>query len=57
VDGENLKAYKEMLRLVKFIWENKDYCLKFNPIYENEESDLAYFSDINWLSIRRQDSV
>jgi hypothetical protein len=35
--GANLAAYKEMLRVVKFVLDTKDYCLKLNPICENEE--------------------
>jgi hypothetical protein len=37
MDGANLAAYKEMLRVVKFFWYAKDYCLKLNHIFENEE--------------------
>jgi hypothetical protein len=41
IDGANLAAYKEMLRVVKFVLDTKDCCLKLNPICENEEWDLV----------------
>jgi hypothetical protein len=37
MDGANLAAYKEVLRVVKFVLDKKDHCLKFNTICENEE--------------------
>jgi hypothetical protein len=36
MDGANLGTYKEMLRVVKFVLDRKYYCLKLNPICENE---------------------
>jgi uncharacterized membrane protein len=47
MDGANSAAYKEMLRVVKFVLDTKDY-LKLNPICENEERDLVSYSDSNW---------
>jgi hypothetical protein len=37
MDGANLAAYKEMLRVIKFVLDRKDYFLKLNPVFENEE--------------------
>jgi hypothetical protein len=37
MDIASLATYKEMLRVVKFVLDTKYYCLKLNPIYENEE--------------------
>jgi hypothetical protein len=48
MDGSNLAAYKEMLRVVKFVLDTKDYCLKLNPVFENEEWDLASYSNSDW---------
>jgi hypothetical protein len=36
MDGANLDAYKETMRVVKFALDTKDIILKLNPIYENE---------------------
>jgi hypothetical protein len=33
MDGANLATYEEMLRVVKFVLDTKDYCLKLNPIF------------------------
>jgi hypothetical protein len=48
MDGANLVAYKEMFRVVKFVLDTKDYCLKLNPVFENEEWDLVLYSDSDW---------
>ena len=48
MDGANLAAYKEMLRVIKFVLDTKDYCLKLNPVFENEEWDLVSYSDSDW---------
>jgi hypothetical protein len=48
MDGANLAAYKEMLRVVKIVFDTKDYCLKLNSICENEEWDLVSYSDSDW---------
>jgi hypothetical protein len=48
MDGANLDAYKELLRVAKFVLDTKDYYLKLNPIFENEEWDLVSFSDSDW---------
>jgi hypothetical protein len=45
MDGANITAYKEMLRVVKFVLNTKDYCLKLNPICENEELDFVSHSN------------
>jgi hypothetical protein len=37
-----------MLRVIKFVLETKDYCLKLNPVLENEEWDLVSYSDSDW---------
>jgi hypothetical protein len=47
MDGANLAVYKKMLRVVKFVLDTKDYCLKLNPICEDEEWDLVSYSDRN----------
>jgi hypothetical protein len=48
MDGENIDACKEVLRVVKFVLDTKDYCLKLNPIFENEECDLVSYSNSDW---------
>jgi hypothetical protein len=48
MDGANLAAYKEMLRVVNFVLDTKDYCLKLNPICQNEKWELVSYSDSDW---------
>jgi hypothetical protein len=48
MDGANLAAYKEKLRFIKFVLDTKDYCLKLNPVFENEEWDLVSYSNSDW---------
>jgi hypothetical protein len=48
IDGANLAAYKEILTVVKFVLDTKDYCLKLNPVFENEEWDLVSCSNSDW---------
>jgi hypothetical protein len=37
MDGSNIAVYKEMLRVMKFVLDTKDCCLKLNLNCENEE--------------------
>jgi Reverse transcriptase (RNA-dependent DNA polymerase) len=48
MDGANLAAYKEMLRVIKFVLDTKEYCLKLAPELENEEWDMVSYSDCDW---------
>jgi hypothetical protein len=48
MDGANLAAYKEMLRVVKFVLDTKYYCLKLNPVFEDEEWDSVSCSNRDW---------
>ena len=48
MDGVNLAAYKEMLRVIKFVLDTKEYCLKLAPELENEEWDMVSYSDSDW---------
>jgi hypothetical protein len=46
-----------MLRIVKFPLDTKDYCLTLNPICEDEEWDLVFYSDSYWAgAIQKQES-
>jgi hypothetical protein len=48
MDGTNLAAYKEMLRVIKFVLDTKEYYLKLAPVLENEEWDMVTYSDSDW---------
>jgi Reverse transcriptase (RNA-dependent DNA polymerase) len=48
MDEANLAAYKEMLRVIKFVLDTKEYCLKLAPELKNEEWDMVSYSDSDW---------
>jgi hypothetical protein len=48
IDGANLAAYKEMLRVVKFVLGTNNNYLKLNPICENEDWDSLSYSNSDW---------
>jgi hypothetical protein len=48
MDGANLAAYKEMLRVIKFALDTKEYCFKLAPVLENEEWNMILYSDSDW---------
>jgi hypothetical protein len=37
-----------MLRVIKFVLDTKEYCLKLAPELENEEWDMVSYSDSDW---------
>ena len=47
-DGATFGAYKELLRVIKFVLDTKDYGLKLEPKMEEEEWDLVVYSDSDW---------
>ena len=48
LDGPNEAAYKEMLRVVKYVMDTKDRGLKIAPTGEELEWELIVFSDSDW---------
>jgi hypothetical protein len=48
MDGATLAAYKEMLRVIKFVLDTKSFCLKIEPKIEEEDWDLVVYSDSDW---------
>jgi Reverse transcriptase (RNA-dependent DNA polymerase) len=45
MDGASHAAYKEMLRVMKFVLETKEYCLKMQPIEEAKNWNLVTYCD------------
>jgi len=43
-----MAAYKEGLRVTKFVLETESYCLKIEPKANKEDWDLVNYSDSNW---------
>jgi hypothetical protein len=48
MDGASHAAYKEMLRVMKFVMNTKQYCLKMQPKDEEKEWDLVSYCDSDW---------
>ena len=48
LDGPNEAAYKEMLRVVKYVMDTKDRGLKIAPTGEELKWELIVFSDSDW---------
>jgi hypothetical protein len=41
-------TYQEMLRVVKFVLDTKNYCLKIQPNFYRKNWKLKVFSDSDW---------
>jgi hypothetical protein len=48
MDAASHAAYKEMLRVMKFVVDTKQYCLKMQPIEEGKDWDLVSYCDSHW---------
>jgi hypothetical protein len=48
MDGASSVAYKEMSRVMKFVMDTKQYCLKMQPKDEGKEWDLVSYCDSDW---------
>ena len=48
MDGATLAAYKEMLRVIRFVLDTKLYCLKMEPKKDEEDWNLMVYSDSDW---------
>jgi Reverse transcriptase (RNA-dependent DNA polymerase) len=47
MDAASHAAYKEMLRVMKFVVDTKQYCLKMRPVEEGKYWDLVSYWDSN----------
>jgi hypothetical protein len=49
MDGATYGTYQEMLCIVKFVLDTKNYCLKIQPNFDSKNSwKLKVFSDSDW---------
>jgi hypothetical protein len=48
MDSATMAAYKEMLRVTKFVLNTESYCLKIEPKASEENWDLVVYSDSDW---------
>ena len=47
-DGATPAAYKELMRVIKFVLDTKNHALKIEPKMDEEEWDLVVYSDSDW---------
>jgi hypothetical protein len=48
MDGASIAAYKEMIRVISFVLDTRDTCLKLKPNLDDENWDLVVYSDTDW---------
>jgi hypothetical protein len=48
LDAASHAAYKEMLRLMKFVVDTKQYCFKMQPVEEGKDWGLVSYCNSNW---------
>jgi Reverse transcriptase (RNA-dependent DNA polymerase) len=48
MDATSHATYKEMLRVMKFVVDTKQYCLKMQPVDDGKDWDLVSYCDRNW---------
>jgi hypothetical protein len=45
MDVTSIEAYKEMIRVIRFLLLTRDTCLKLKPYLDNENWGLVVYSD------------
>jgi hypothetical protein len=48
MDAANHAAYNQMLRVIQFVVDTKQYCLKMPQIEEGKDWKLVSYCDSNW---------
>jgi hypothetical protein len=48
VDGATMGTYTEMLRVVKFVLDTKNFCLKISPKIDSTKWNLKVFCNSDW---------
>jgi hypothetical protein len=48
MDAASHAAYKEMLRVMKFVVDTKQYCLRMRPVEWGKDWDLVSYCNSNW---------
>jgi hypothetical protein len=49
IDGASIEAYKETIRVIRFLLDASDTCLKFEPNLDDENWILVVCSDSDWV--------
>jgi hypothetical protein len=48
MDGASVGTYLELLRVIKFVLDTKNYCLKISPKFNSSSLNLKVFCDSDW---------
>jgi len=48
MDGATMGTYLELLRVIKFVLDTKNFCLKIRPKFDNSSWNLKVFCDSDW---------
>ena len=48
MDGATMGSYLELLRVVKFVLDTKNFCLKIHPKFDSKNWNLKVFCDSDW---------
>jgi len=48
MDGATMGTYLELLRVIKFVLDTKNFCLKIRPKFDNSSWNLRVFCDSDW---------
>ena len=48
MDGATMGTYLEMLRVVKFVLDTRNFCLKIHPKFDGTKWNLKVFCDSDW---------
>ena len=48
MDGATMGTYLEMLRVVKFVLDTRNFCLKIHPKFDGNKWNLKVFCDSDW---------
>jgi hypothetical protein len=49
LDSAAIAAYKEMLRVTKFVLNTESFCLKIEPKADEKDWDLVVYSNSDWV--------
>jgi hypothetical protein len=48
--GASIAAYKEIIRVIKFLLDTRNFCLKLKLNLDNENWDLVVYNDSDWAA-------
>jgi hypothetical protein len=49
MDGASIAVYKEVIRVIRFVLDTRDTCLKLKPNLGDENWNLVVYSESDWV--------